>query len=155
MKFQIPIFALLEPKINRLSWNERAESCFRHRYRIDSRTPVSVGGSLVGSNCVRLRLGPCSAMCRSMESQTLGEARQVGLFRIGRSQAVRIPRGFELPGGEATIRKVGDRLILEPVPRKSLLQVLATMTPLAPCDDFPDVDKTLEPLDEAPFGLGR
>ena len=98
---------------------------------------------------------PCAAMCRSMESQTLGEARQVRLFRIGPNQAIRIPREFELPGGEATIRKVGDRLILEPVHRKSLLQVLSAMTPLAPGDDFPDVDETLEPLDEAPFGLGR
>ena len=66
-------------------------------------------------------------MCHSMESQTLGEARQVRLFRIGPNQAIRIPRGFELPGGEAAIRKVGDRLILEPVHRKSLLQVLSAM----------------------------
>ena len=89
------------------------------------------------------------------ELRTLGEARQVRLFRVGRSQAVRIPPGFELPGGEATIRKVGDRLILEPVRHKSLLQVLAAMAPLASGDEFPDVDETLEPLDEAPFGLGR
>ena len=61
---------------------------------------------------------------------------------------------FELPGREATLRKVGDRLILEPVRRKSLLQVLATMTPLAPGDEFPDVDETLSPLDEDPFGTG-
>ena len=72
MEFQIPIFALLGPKINRLSWNERAASCFRHRYGVNSRTPVSVEGSLVGSNCVRLRLGPCSTICHSMESTTVG-----------------------------------------------------------------------------------
>lgn len=89
-----------------------------------------------------------------MEQKTLGEARQVRLFRIGPNQAVRIPRGFELPGAEATIRKVGDRLVLETVHRKSLLQALSAMTPLAMEDDFPDVDETLEPLDEAPFGLG-
>ena len=89
-----------------------------------------------------------------MEPKTLGEARQVRLFRIGRNQVVHIPRGFELPGAEATIRRVGDRLILAPVHRKSLLQALSAMTPLALEDDFPDVDKTLEPLDEAPFGLG-
>ena len=90
-----------------------------------------------------------------MESQPLGPARQVTLFRIGRNQAIRIPRGFELPGGEAAIRKVGDQLSLEPVRCKSLLQVLSAMTPLAPGNNFPDVDETLEPLDEAPFGLGR
>ena len=82
------------------------------------------------------------------------QARQVRLFRNGRSQAVRIPKEFELPGREATIRKVGDRLILEPARRKSLLQVLAAMTPLAPGDEFPDVDGTLAPLDEDPFGPG-
>ena len=82
------------------------------------------------------------------------QARQVRLFRNGRSQAVRIPKEFELPGREATIRKVGDRLILEPARRKSLLQVLASMTPLAPGDEFPDVDETLAPLDDDPFGPG-
>ena len=44
------------------------------------------------------------------------QARQVRLFRNGRNQAVRIPREFELPGREATIRKVGERLILERSP---------------------------------------
>ena len=33
------------------------------------------------------------------------------------------------------MRKEGDRLIIEPVPPKSLLAVLATLTPLL--DDFP------------------
>lgn len=96
-------------------------------------------------------------MLRHMASTgaaTVAQTRQVRLFRNGSNQAVRIPREFELPGREATLRKVGDRLILEPVRRKSLLQVLATMTPLAPGDQFPDVDETLAPLDEDPFGTG-
>ena len=79
------------------------------------------------------------------------QTRQVRLFRNGRNQAVRIPREFELPGREATLRKVGNRLILEPVRRKSLLEVLAAMTPLAPGDEFPDVDETLASLDDDPF----
>ena len=82
------------------------------------------------------------------------QVRRVRLFRNGRNQAVRIPREFELPGRDATIRKVGDRLILEPARRKSLLQVLASMTPLPAGDDFPDVDETLPPLDEDPFVVG-
>ena len=93
-------------------------------------------------------------MLRHMASAgaaTVAQTRQVRLFRNGRNQAVRIPREFELPGREATLRKVGDRLILEPVRRKSLLQVLATMTPLAPGDELPDVDETLASLDEDPF----
>ena len=79
------------------------------------------------------------------------QTRQVRLFRNGRNQAVRIPREFELPGREAILQKVGNRLILEPVRRKSLLEVLAAMTPLAPGDEFPDVDATLAPLDGDPF----
>ena len=55
-------------------------------------------------------------------ADTVAQTRQVRLFRNGRNQAVRIPREFELPGREATLRKVGHRLILEPVQRKSLLE---------------------------------
>ena len=83
----------------------------------------------------------------------MAQARQVRLFRNGRNQAVRIPREFELPGREATIRKVGDRLILEPARRKSLLQVLAAMTPPAAGDELPNVDETLTLLDEHPFAV--
>ncbi|HVH77914.1 MAG TPA: AbrB/MazE/SpoVT family DNA-binding domain-containing protein, partial [Stellaceae bacterium] len=64
--------------------------------------------------------------------------RQVKLFRNGRNQAVRIPREFELPGDEATMRKEGDRLIVEPLRRKSLLEVLATLSPIE--EDFAPID---------------
>lgn len=37
------------------------------------------------------------------------------LFMNGRSQAVRLPRAFRLPGKEATIHRDGDRIILEPL----------------------------------------
>ena len=53
--------------------------------------------------------------------------RHVKLFRNGRNQAVRIPREFELPGEDAVMRKEGTRLIIEPAPRKSLLELLATL----------------------------
>jgi antitoxin VapB len=72
--------------------------------------------------------------------------RHVKLFRNGRNQAVRIPREFELPGEDAIIRKDGDRLVIEPARRKSLLEVLATLSPIkedfAPIDDPPP-----EPVD--------
>jgi antitoxin VapB len=64
-------------------------------------------------------------------------ARHVRLFRNGRSQAVRIPREFELPGDDAIMRKEGDRLIIEPAPPRSLLAVLATLIPLA--ETFPPI----------------
>ena len=54
--------------------------------------------------------------------------RPVRLFRNGRNQAVRIPREFELPGLDATLRKEGDALILEPVRKISLLAVLKSFS---------------------------
>lgn len=72
--------------------------------------------------------------------------RHVRLFRNGKNQALRIPREFELPGKIATIRKEGDRLIIEPQQRPSLLALLATWEPLDV--EFPDVDENIQPLDE-------
>ncbi|KAA6185363.1 AbrB/MazE/SpoVT family DNA-binding domain-containing protein [Thiohalocapsa marina] len=63
--------------------------------------------------------------------------RHVRLFRNGRNQAVRIPRDLELPGDEAILRKEGDRLILEPAPPHSLLQVLDTLEPIE--ERFPEI----------------
>jgi antitoxin VapB len=71
--------------------------------------------------------------------------RIVRLFRNGSNQAVRIPRDLELPGSEALIRKEGDRLIVEPVPRRSLLEILSTWAPLE--EEFPDIDD-LEPIED-------
>lgn len=67
--------------------------------------------------------------------------RRVRLFKNGRSQAVRIPREFELPGEEAVIRKEGARLIIEPAPRKSLLALLAELEP---------IDEELPPIEDKP-----
>ena len=72
--------------------------------------------------------------------------RHVRLFRNGRNQALRIPREFELDADEAIMRKEGDRLIVEPVKRQPLLEVLAGLRPLD--ETFPDVDKGLIELDD-------
>ena len=72
--------------------------------------------------------------------------RHVRLFRNGRNQAVRIPRELELPGNDAIMRKEGERLIIEPAPRKSLLAVLAALPTLD--EDFPPIaDSPAEPVD--------
>jgi len=68
--------------------------------------------------------------------------RRVRLFRNGKNQAVRIPRGFELPGKDAVMRKEGERLIVEAAPPMSLLEVLAALTPL---DEAPPEIKDLPP----------
>lgn len=72
--------------------------------------------------------------------------RTVKLFTNGRSQAVRIPREFELPGDTATMRKEGERLIIEPSPAKSLLALLRTLEPIE--DEFPEInDPAPEPIE--------
>jgi antitoxin VapB len=76
----------------------------------------------------------------------MGAERIVKLFRNGRNQAIRIPREFELPGEQAVLRKEGQRLIIEPASRQSLLAVLATLPTLE--EDFPSIEDTPpEPID--------
>jgi antitoxin VapB len=59
---------------------------------------------------------------------------------------VRIPREFELPGEDAIMRKEGERLIIEPAPRKSLLALLGTLTPLD--EEFPLIaDSAPDPVE--------
>ncbi len=55
--------------------------------------------------------------------------RVVRLFKNGRSQALRIPKEFELPGKEATIRRVGAQLIVEVASGNGLVQALRAMKP--------------------------
>ena len=60
-----------------------------------------------------------------------------------------IPRDFELERSEAILRREGDCLIIEPVRKGRLLDLLARLSPLP--DEFPDVDHTLRPLDDVEF----
>ena len=71
--------------------------------------------------------------------------RRARLFRNGRNQALRIPREFELDADEVSIVKEGGRLIVEPIDRAGLLELLADWEPLD--EAFPDVDEALLPLD--------
>jgi antitoxin VapB len=81
--------------------------------------------------------------------------RHVRLFRNGANQAVRIPKEFELPGKEATLRREGARLILEAIPERppkgtasALLAALRDMEHLGAIDeDFPVTEDDLLPLD--------
>ncbi|ANA15257.1 AbrB/MazE/SpoVT family DNA-binding domain-containing protein [Acetobacter pomorum] len=69
--------------------------------------------------------------------------REVKLFRNNRSQAVRIPVEFEMPGDRVLIRRDGDKLVLEPVKTpstlKELLMAWREEPQLPPEDDFPDI----------------
>jgi antitoxin VapB len=75
-----------------------------------------------------------------------GPERRVKVFKNGRNQAVRIPREFAFSGEDAIMRKEGNRLIIEPAAADSLLEVLATLRPLA--EDFPRIhDLRPDPVD--------
>jgi antitoxin VapB len=71
------------------------------------------------------------------EGAKISPERHIKVFKNGRNKAVRIPREFEFPGDEAIIWKEGDRLVIEPVPKKSLLALLAKLAPLP--EDFPPI----------------
>lgn len=73
------------------------------------------------------------------------DQREAKLFRNNKSQAVRIPADFELPGDRVVIYRDGDRLVIEPLRRKNLLEILAELEPLGPEDRFPDIDDSLLP----------
>jgi antitoxin VapB len=69
------------------------------------------------------------------------------VFRNGRSRAVRIPSGIDLPGDEVVFRQEHGKVTIEPVAKKpNLLEVLAMLEPIDV--DFPEVDDPLpEPID--------
>jgi antitoxin VapB len=95
--------------------------------------------------CICLCICICEQEATMPDPQPTSETREARLFRNNKSQAVRIPADFEMPGDRVTICRDGDRLIIEPVRRKNLLEVLAGLEPLGPEDQFPEIDETLLP----------
>jgi antitoxin VapB len=73
--------------------------------------------------------------------------KEAKLFRNNRSQAVRIPVEFELPGDRVLIHREGSRLIIEPVARPTnLVELLAqwrTEPPLEPHEQLPTIEDAL------------
>ena len=69
------------------------------------------------------------------------QQRRVKLLRNGRNQAVRIPVEFELPGDEAIMRREGHVLIIEPIRKRGLVNLLKTMKPVE--EPFPEI---LDPI---------
>lgn len=70
--------------------------------------------------------------------------KEAKLFRNNRSQAVRIPVEFELPGDRVLIYREGDKLVIEPVKTPAnIIELLAAWRqepPLPPDDQFPDIE---------------
>jgi antitoxin VapB len=72
--------------------------------------------------------------------KTAAKTRHVRLFKNGRSQAIRIPREFELPGDEAVLhRDSAGRLVIETVKKPSLVEVLRSLQPLSEKDAMPEI----------------
>lgn len=65
-----------------------------------------------------------------MQPSSIVNVRHVRLFKNGRSQAVRIPRDFELQGDEVLMHREGNRLIIEPIFSKPIAQLFASWQPL-------------------------
>ena len=62
------------------------------------------------------------------------DSRTAKLFIHGRSQAVRLPKEFRLPGKEVRVSRQGRRVILEPIGREPA-EVLSVFT---------EIDRLLE-----------
>lgn len=61
------------------------------------------------------------------------------LFTHGGSQAVRLPKAFRFEGTEVTVRKEGDRVILEPLKAKETWdELFKRMDALGAGRDFPE-----------------
>lgn len=75
---------------------------------------------------------------------TPSRPKEAKLFRNNRSQAVRIPVEFELPGDRVLIHREGSKLIIEPVSRPTnIVELLAEWrkeASLGPEDHFPAID---------------
>lgn len=63
--------------------------------------------------------------------------RKAKLFRNNRSQAVRIPADWELPGTSVAIRRDGERLILEPLRPRGVLGLLSSWEAID--EDLPEI----------------
>lgn len=61
------------------------------------------------------------------------------IFMHGRSQAVRLPKEFRLPGKEVRVRRVGNGVLLEPIEKKFDVDAwLARVHALAGPDFLPE-----------------
>lgn len=79
------------------------------------------------------------------------EPARAKLFTHGGSQAVRLPKAFRFEGKEVSIRKEGDRVILEPVELDwdAFWARIDSRKTGAPEDQWPQVK------DDAPLGEGK
>jgi antitoxin VapB len=77
------------------------------------------------------------------------------LFKHGRSQAVRLPKEFRLPGKEVRVRRVGRGVFLEPVERdlETVKAIFAEIDRLGGAEFLPEGRPEQPPLPPSPDGL--
>jgi antitoxin VapB len=73
----------------------------------------------------------------------------VQVFSNGRSRAIRIPKEFEFEGDRVEISMdAGGDLIVHPIKKRSLLNILASLEPLSEEEQLPEIeDLPPEPVD--------
>ncbi|MBB1248179.1 antitoxin [Rhizobium sp. G21] len=77
----------------------------------------------------------------------MNDIRHVKIVLKDGHRAVEIPEEFDFPGDEVTMRKEGDRIILEPKREdRDLFEWLRSLEPLD--EEFPDVDEGLLPVED-------
>jgi len=72
------------------------------------------------------------------------------LFMHGRSQAVRLPKEFRLPGKEVRVRRLGQGVLLEPIDQPFDIDAW-----LAKLDEFRDVPFMPEGREQPPMPPSR
>ena len=62
------------------------------------------------------------------------------IFMHGRSQAVRLPKEFRLPGKEVRVRRIGSGVLLEPIGRdaENMSAIFAEIDRLGGADFLPE-----------------
>ena len=76
----------------------------------------------------------------------MSRERRARLFRIGRDQAIRIPREFEFPGDEALMRMEDGSLVITPAKPRTLTAILDSLEPID--EELPDIpDAPPKPVD--------
>lgn len=88
----------------------------------------------------------------TVKAKTTVKQTQARLFRIGRSQAVRLPTAFRIEGDRVRITRMGAGVLLEPIPeapKESIEQWFARIDAMKGDPIFPEGRKqNLAPIPE-------
>jgi antitoxin VapB len=77
------------------------------------------------------------------------------LFMHGRSQAVRLPKAFRMPGTEVRVRRVGKGVMLEPMANdeERIKAIFAELDRLGAADFLPEGRPEQPPMPEDDFSF--